>query len=115
MGEWTERLIAGDRKNEPDNIDGMFYTDAPILLFKFINQQITVVQATAYSKVWTRSASDIFLLTILSPTPLQFIAGIFEESLIILNKFQQSIQETLRSTLPLKITYSCSIQCLSLL
>jgi hypothetical protein len=74
MDEWCTRMLEGDRKNEPDEIDGLYYTDAPILLFKSVNQQIDVVQHTRCSK---------------------FIGAVFEECLKALNRFQQSILKML--------------------
>lgn len=52
MDQWCTRLLEADRKNEPDEIDGKYYTDAPVLLFKFVNQQMDVVAPTGCQKVY---------------------------------------------------------------
>jgi len=51
MDTWCTRLLESDRKSEAEEIEGKYYTDAPVLLFKFVNQQIDVVQPTGCSKV----------------------------------------------------------------
>lgn len=75
MNEWTGRLIEQDKQAEPDQLDGLFYTDAPVLLFKFINQQIDVVRPTACPR---------------------FIGLVAEECLTVLERYQKALFHTIR-------------------
>jgi len=75
MSEWTGRLVEQDKRTEPDQLDGLFYTDAPVLLFKFINQQIDVVRSTACPR---------------------FIGLVAKECLKVLEQYQQALFHTIR-------------------
>lgn len=46
MEEWTNRIVSTDRESEPEIIDGIYYTLAPVTLFTFIHQQIEVARST---------------------------------------------------------------------
>jgi hypothetical protein len=58
-------------------LDGLFYTDAPVLLFKFINQQIDVVRPTA------------------CPRSIGLVA---EECLTVLERYQKALFHTIKRT-----------------
>lgn len=129
MNEWTGRLIEQDKQAEPDQaslatlplrftfpqhpltrsvcctrvcgvqLDGLFYTDAPVLLFKFINQQIDVVRPTACPR---------------------FIGLVAEECLTVLERYQKALFHTIRSTCTFIYLFSikaivCVCVCVSLM
>lgn len=46
MKEWASRIITNDRKEKGELIDNRFYTDAPVNLFKFVDQQLSLAIGT---------------------------------------------------------------------
>jgi len=51
MDDWTPRIIAADRAAPPDPIQGLYYTAAPVTLFKILNQQLIIGNSTGYPKM----------------------------------------------------------------
>jgi hypothetical protein len=54
MDEWSNRIIDTDRDHDLEDIDGYWYTLAPVTLFTFIHQQLDVAQATTNHMVRVR-------------------------------------------------------------
>ena len=77
MLEWTIRLIDSDFTNDVDETtDKKYYTDSSITLFRFLNQQIDVVQSTRNKK---------------------FIFGVIEMCVKILEVFKSRIEKLMDS------------------
>lgn len=51
MDGWILRAIEVDQKTAPEIINGLFYTDAPITVFRIVTKQMDVVTSTGYDNL----------------------------------------------------------------
>jgi hypothetical protein len=58
MEGWASRIIDTDRDHDLEDIDGYWYTLAPVTLFTFIHQQLDVAHATTNSMVRNQTHSS---------------------------------------------------------